>query len=139
MSRHFVWRVRERRSEAESLNRYRKRVLRRARQGGAVIRIFPSRLAPLFMGCLVVLIGAGGAQQAMGQTSSLISPTFSVQPATFPAGKQSSAILTVFNGNPLSTAQVGTGDSFTFNVNSSLIGTLTLSGPLTVNSASLSA
>ncbi|HYL99063.1 MAG TPA: hypothetical protein VEZ90_08930 [Blastocatellia bacterium] len=88
---------------------------------------------------LFLVLAALPSYQAFAQSSMLISPAFSVLPATFPAGQPASVVLTVANGDTISNTRIEPGDSFTFSVGPALIGTLSISGPTAVGSASLTA
>ncbi|MEW6125893.1 MAG: hypothetical protein AB1757_02420 [Acidobacteriota bacterium] len=75
----------------------------------------------------------------MAQTSTTILPVVSIAPPLFPIGQPSSFCITVTNGNPLSTASIINGDSFTFTFGQASGSDLTIDSPALVNSTSLSA
>ena len=76
---------------------------------------------------------------ALAQTSTAISPVVSITPPIFPVGQRSSLVITVTNGNPSSTSNIATGDSFSFTFGPASGTALALDSPALVNASSLNA
>src|SRR5258708_39108425 len=73
------------------------------------------------------------------QVPTPISPAGSVLPAAFAVDQIGNAVLTIVNGNALSTAFALPGDSFVFNFEAGLIATMSVNGPIQVRSSTLAA